>query len=324
MTADAIADKAKALDSDPPDTSGMTEKQAAEARAEHDKRVEAHYKFGNASGNAPKISAMLTEAAPHLRRPPADMDRDPMLLNVANGTLDLSALDAGLRSHDRDDRITRVAPVAFDPDADCPRFREFLDRILPDKEVHVFVQTFFGYALTGDTGEQKLAAFHGAGANGKSTLQNIVAAVMGDYAMTTPIDSFLHNNRKGGGDATPDLARLPGARLVIASEPEIGARISESVVKAITGGDMMAVRRLHKEFFEFRPEFKLVFSCNIKPTIRGADEGIWRRIMLVPFDKQILRGGDCRHGNAHIRPETIPAPAKHVPQNASRKGRSLS
>src|SRR5262249_5005445 len=148
---------------------------------------------------------------------------------------------------------------------------------------------WFGYCLTGDVGEQVMVLFHGRGANGKSTLLSLMAHVMGDYALTLPIQSFLHDDRRGGGDATPDLARLPGARLVMAAEPERGSRLSEAVVKTVTGGDKVVARRLFEGQFEFEATFKLVLSANEKPRITGQDEGIWRRVTLVPFAAAIAR-----------------------------------
>ena len=194
-----------------------------------------------------------------------------------------------LRKHRRSDRITRTAEVAYDADADCPMFRDFLDEILPDREIQTFLQQWYGYAMTGVTTEQLVVLFHGKGANGKSTLMKIIGRCMGDYTLALPFASLLHDDRRRGSEATPDLARLPGARLVTAAEPETGARFSESMIKQMTGGEPMAVRHLNKGFFEFDPVFKLALSFNKRPTVRGHDEGIWRRLLLVPFDVAIAR-----------------------------------
>jgi putative DNA primase/helicase len=146
-----------------------------------------------------------------------------------------------------------------------------------------FLQALIGYCCTGDTGEQVMALFHGKGANGKSTFLKVIQAALGDYALTLPIQTFLADDRRSAGDATPDLARLPGARLVVASEPEKGSRLSESIVKTMTGGDRVVARRLFEGQFEFDPVFKLILSANEKPRIAGHDEGIWRRVLLVPW-----------------------------------------
>jgi putative DNA primase/helicase len=112
--------------------------------------------------------------------------------------------------------------------------------------------------------------------------------ILGDYARVLPFASLLHNDKKNGSDASPDLARLPGSRMVMAAEPDVGAKFSESILKQLTGGEKMTARHLHKDFFEFTPQFKICLSFNNKPIIRGQDEGIWRRILLVPFEQRYV------------------------------------
>jgi putative DNA primase/helicase len=134
---------------------------------------------------------------------------------------------------------------------------------------------------------QKFAFFYGSGANGKSVLIDLIARMMGDYAHSAKIESFTGRNRRGGGDATPDIFPLMGARMVRASEPEEGERLQEGLIKELTGGEPLLVRQLHEDFIEVHPFFKLTISGNHKPEIRGTDDGIWRRVLLVPFDVQI-------------------------------------
>ena len=239
------------------------------------------------SGNAARLRAMLDVAQPHLTRQPRELDADSWVINVANGTLPLDGLCEALRPARRLDLITKLVDVEFDPDAKCPLFDAFINEILPNLDVRSFVRRSLGYALTGDAGEQKMWVFHGVGANGKSTLVDLVARILGDYAVSLPFSSFIADDRKRGSEATPDLATLPGKRFVRASEPDKGAAFSESLIKTVTGGEEMPVRRLHQDFFYFKPEFKLFLSCNHKPRIRGQDEGIWRRINLVPFTVSI-------------------------------------
>lgn len=258
-------------------------------------RIGAHRKFARASGNSGKISAMLKEAEPYRRVRPAQLDADPFKFNATNACVILNSRprepgddtpQASLRArpHHRDDLMTHLMGVAYKPGATCEKFDAFLAEVQPDEAVRRFLLAWFGYCLTGDVGEQVMVLFHGKGANGKSTLLSTVSHVFGDYAVTLPIQSFLHDDRRGGGDATPDLARLPGARLVMASEPERGSRLSEAVVKTVTGGEKVVARRLFEGQFEFDPTFKLILSANEKPRITGQDEGIWRRVILVPFD----------------------------------------
>jgi putative DNA primase/helicase len=160
-------------------------------------------------------------------------------------------------------------------------------RIQPDPDIRAFLQRYFGYCLLGVTLEQCMVFFYGAGRNGKSTLMDLLVEILGDYAVFMSIDSFAGDSRRSGAEATPDLARLPGARLVAASEPEMGTNLKDALIKTLTGGEKMPVRRLKQDFFELRPHFKIVLSGNHKPQIRDDSDGIWRRVHLVPFEIQI-------------------------------------
>jgi putative DNA primase/helicase len=308
MTAEAIAIEAKLIGDELRRLEDERTEEAAERRMILMDRGEKHSKFCVASGNAPRVKAMLEMAVPKKRITPQSLDRDPLKFNCENGTLLLQPREeagepAQLAPHARRDRLSKLAGVAHDPEAKCPIFDGFLKEIMPDEEVRHFLQVFFGYCLTGDIGEQMIVICYGTGANGKSTLLDAIKFVMGEYAVTLPIETFLADDRKRGGDATPDIARLPGSRLVLASEPETSARISESVVKTITGGEMMTARRLFKDQFEFLPAFKLVISVNRKPTVRGQDEGIWRRLGLVPFTVTIPKAKRDKRMMAKLREE---------------------
>jgi putative DNA primase/helicase len=243
------------------------------------------FKFAKKSGDAPRITAMMKEAEALLVATPPDFDKDPFLLNCENGTLELRT--SVLHEHRPGDLITRLCPVVYDAEALAPEWMAFLDRVVPDRDLLTFLGQFLGYTLTGDTSEQVLVFLHGSGANGKSTLVEVVWRILGTYATRLPFRSLLHNDRRGGGDASPDLARLPGVRAVAAAEPDVGSRFSESVVKELTGGDTIAARRLHQEFFDFTPEFTLWLVGNHKPKVLGTDEGIWRRVLLLPFEETI-------------------------------------
>jgi len=210
-------------------------------------------------------------------------DADPWLLNCANGTLDLRT--GALRPHDPADRLTKVAGAAYDPAASCPGFDAFLLRVQPDAGMRTFIQRAIGYTLTGNTREQCLFFAYGLGSNGKSTLLTVLQTILGEYGIGAKPETFMV--KKDDGGANNDVAALMGARGVIAGELEDGKRFAESALKAMTGTDMLTARFLHKEFFDFKPAFKLWLQGNHKPTIRGTDEGIWRRVRLVPFTQTI-------------------------------------
>lgn len=222
----------------------------------------------------------LARHQPQIAGRAADFDSSPWLLNLVNGTYDLRADE--LRAHRREDLITKLAPVTYEESATAPLFLAMLERIFGCQEALVrFVQRFVGHALTGLTTEQVLLLLYGVGANGKTTFVEIVRALLGDYAQTADFGAFLAREQPG---VRNDLARLVGARLVSAVEMSRGGRLDEAVVKQITGGDMITARFLFREFFEFRPTFKLVLVSNHRPKIRGTDYAIWRRVRLVPFD----------------------------------------
>ncbi|MGR3758169.1 MAG: DNA primase family protein [Tranquillimonas sp.] len=264
------------------------------------RRRQSHRNHAKASGNTSKISNMLQEARTGKVTPVAELNRDKLSLNCENGVLhfhvDLHDVEWGakrpgwlvdLDPHHRRQRITKLVPVPYDPDAECPAFLDFLETVQPDPDIRGFLQRWFGYCLTGLTTEQKLAFFYGGGRNGKSTLVDAVAGIMADYGTTIPIETLTGAEQRKGSDATPDLVRLPGARFVRASEPEQGQRMKEALIKALTGGEAIMIRRMQQEFVEVVPEFKLTISGNHRPEIRGADDGIWRRVLLVPFTVQI-------------------------------------
>ena len=256
-----------------------------------------------ATGNRSRSEAMLAAATPYLRQPFEIFDADPWALNLQNGTIRLNEAegDVHLYEADRGDRITKCANVAFDRKADAPRWRQFVRDILPEDDVAVFVQKALGYCLSGDTSDQRVLIFEGKGANGKSTLLEVVARILGDYAATTPVEMFLHKDNKSSSGPSPDVARLPGVRLVRASEPEPGSRLSESMLKQWTGGEQMIARHLHRDFFEFSPSGKLILSVNIRPVLVGKDHGTRRRLIMVPFTQTFTAGGGAqKRGNTLV------------------------
>jgi putative DNA primase/helicase len=234
------------------------------------------------SEGAMRIESMIKLARSHtgVPRRVEQLDCNPWLLNVRNGTLDLRT--ATLRPARRDDSITKLAGVAFDIAAQCPAWEAFVLQVMDgNRELYGYIQRALGYCLTGSTSEQVMFVLYGHGANGKTTLLNTVRTLLGDYAMSCPAETLMVK-REGG--ISNDIARLRGARFVAASETEDGHRLAESLVKQLTGGDVVTARFLHQEFFDFTPEFKILLAANHKPIIQNNDHGIWRRIHLIPFE----------------------------------------
>jgi putative DNA primase/helicase len=220
-----------------------------------------------------------------------DVDKDPWLFNVENGTIDLQKGE--FREHRREDMITKIANVAYDGEADCPVWKQFIRKIMDYKpELIEFLQTAAGWALTGDTSEQTMFILFGSGANGKSTFLNVLMKLLGDYAIAASTETFM---KKNGDQISNDIARLRGTRFVVTSEAEQGKRLSEPLIKLITGTDAMTARFLYGEFFSFTPTFKIFMASNHKPMIRGTDLGIWRRIKLIPFTTTIAQEKQDKH-----------------------------
>lgn len=225
-----------------------------------------------------------------------ELNMDKFLLNCANGVVDLRTGE--LLPHDRKYMMTKNTHIPYDPNAKCPTWIAFLESIFRDGEdvkqdiIH-FLQKAIGYTLTGDISEQVVFFLWGTGRNGKSTFINTVKALLGDYAKQTNSNTFTAKMNDSG--INNDIARLHGSRFVSAVESEDGQRLSESLIKQLTGGEPITARFLRKEFFEFVPEFKIFFTTNHKPIIKGDDEGIWRRIRLVPFTYTIPKEQVDKH-----------------------------
>lgn len=214
---------------------------------------------------------------------PSDFDHDPWLLNVISGTFNLRT--GTLQFHNRADLITKLAPVRVDPQAKAPRFEAFLDRIFEgDPALISYVQRAFGYAITGFSSERKLIVFNGSGRNGKSTLVNLVMAVLGDYAQRLPNESLLVHRQ---GSIPNDIARLKGVRIAVASETREGDRLDDARVKILASNDPITARFLHGEFFDFYPMHTLFLMTNYLPSARGDDHALWDRIHVVPFEVRI-------------------------------------
>ena len=245
------------------------------------------------SESARRRKALIEVASwiPELNVKADDLDKDTWLLNAKNGTINLKTGEIG--EHRQEDLITRVANVDYDQKADCPIWRKFIMEIMNyNAELIHFIQNAAGWAITGDTSEQSMFILFGTGANGKSTFLNTIMNILGDYAIATPTETFM---TKKGEQQTNDIARLRGTRFVTTTETEQGKRLSEPLIKQITGNDRMTARFLYGEFFNFVPTFKIFMATNHKPMIKGTDHGIWRRIKLIPFTTRILEENQDKH-----------------------------
>lgn len=236
-----------------------------------------------AAQNKGKLEAMLALAAtrPRIAISQEKLDDDDMLLACKNGAIDLES--GAFRNARAEDYCTKQAGAAFMggwEEVDCTTWRRFLEEVQPDENARAWLQRFAGYCLTGRTGEQIMTVFYGTGANGKSVFVETLKKVLGSYAVAAQFETFVERKNEG---VRNDLARLDKARLVVAQEGQEGARLDEGVIKQMTGDDEITARFLHREFFTFKPRFKVVLVSNHKPVITGSDHGIWRRVVLVPW-----------------------------------------
>lgn len=270
--------------------------EASAARASFLNRKKGRRDYGKSSGNGGKITNMIEQLKPHVTVTVDQLDGNPMALNVLNGTLHFSKvqlddweaegprwkLAVDFRPHARGDYITKMSPVAYQPDYVSPLWSAFIERFLPETPIREYVQTFHGLGITG-LRVQALIYHYGKGANGKSVAIETMAQVLGQYLQMLPVEAVSGDGQRRGDQATPEFARLPGARVVRVSELPEGFKLKEALIKALTGGEPILARHLNKGFFEFQPVFKPVLSSNHKPEIYGTDHGIWRRMNLVPW-----------------------------------------
>ena len=245
-------------------------------------------KWAQSSQMSARLKAMLDVVRPFdgVALKHTNLDADHFALCCSNGTVDLRT--GRKRPHRREDLMTKIVPVEYDRDAQCPNWEAFLESSLGgDQELITFLQRFTGYALTGSVQEHALVFFYGKGGNGKSTYLNVLRQLLGEYAAVAPRGLLF---RTKGGDRHPtELTVLLGSRMVTCAEVAENESLDEALVKDLTGGDRISCRRMGENFWEFDPTHKFFMAGNHKPRIRGADEGIWRRIRLVPWTVQVAK-----------------------------------
>jgi putative DNA primase/helicase len=253
------------------------------------KRIEL---YANAAKNHRHMVGIMEGAStlPDVAVSENDFDPSPDHIAVANGLLDLRTGE--LTPLKREHLVSKIIPFPYDKEAKAPKFMEFMYQIMMgDKGLVTFLQDYFGYALTGNPPDRIFPIFHGSGKNGKSTLINIIAAVMGDYHVAARTESIMASDKpdKIGEDIIP----LRGARLATLQESERGQKINEAKIKALTGRDRLRCRYLHSNtWLEWTNTAKLILSTNYRPKISGTDKGIWDRVALVPFSFRVGSGLD--------------------------------
>lgn len=227
-----------------------------------------------------KRNAMLAASKHQVVVHHSELDQGHFLLNCTNGTLDLKT--GNLRPHQRADLATHDIAIPYLPAATAPTWLAFLQSTFDgDNDLIQFVQKAVGYSMTGDGREQVLFICHGVGSNGKSVLLNTLRKLLNKMALQAAPDLLMADRNRRHPTEQADLF---AKRLVVCQETEQGRRFNESLLKQLTGGDGIRVRRMHEDFWEFNPTHKIWLSTNHKPEIRGTDYAIWRRIRLIPFN----------------------------------------
>jgi putative DNA primase/helicase len=217
---------------------------------------------------------------------PETLNQDIWLLNLNNGTFNLSKDNFTLKPHNKKDYITKKIDINYNQDAKCELWLKFLNKIFNNnQDVIKFVQKSLGYSLTGSTQEQCLFILHGEGSNGKSTFIDTIEKIMGEYAKNTPPETLM--TKISTNNASPDICRMKGVRFIPSVETEEDKTFSEVLLKQLTGNDTISARKLYQDFESFKIEGKYWIACNHKPNIRGTDNAIWRRIRTIPFNVTI-------------------------------------
>lgn len=256
--------------------------QSTDECSELKKKASMLRKHADKSEQKPRIDAAvaLAKSEPGVHISYEELDADPMLLNTLSGTVDLRTGE--VRPHQREDMLTKMICLPLeDINTPAPTWERFIREIMcGDEEMVDFLQKAAGYSLTGRLDEQCLFILFGNGSNGKSTFVETLRQLLGDYAQQADFSTFLEHE---GDKVRNDIARMVGARFVAATEGPEGKRLDEAVIKHLTGADRIPARFLYREHFEFTATHKIFLSTNHKPVIKGVDEGIWRRLRLVPF-----------------------------------------
>jgi len=246
-------------------------------------RAKAIRGWARSSGSRGHLEAMLKLAAtePNMSVTEDQLDKHWWLLNTPDCVVDLR--NGKRMKHSPDMMMTRITSVSMKA-GPAATWKKFLDRVLEgDADLAKFLAAASGYSMTGTTREQVLFLMWGEGQNGKTTFLEAIRNIMGDYSLNTPFDTFTST----GGGPRNDIARLAGVRFTLATEGDEGSRLNESLVKRLTGGDVITSRYLYAEYFDYVPRFKIWLATNYRPRIRGSDFAIWRRIRLVPFIAKI-------------------------------------
>lgn len=243
---------------------------------------------------------ILKSAAPHCAVDYAAFDQDPFLLNCQNGTLNLTSGE--FHAHKPGDMLSKIAGVNYDPNAASPRWLRAIEEVTKgDAELAELIQMALGYALSGDTRFECFFILYGpTSRNGKSTIMETFMKLMGDYGKPAPPDSMAEKLHSNGGGPTEELARLAGVRFVNMAEPDKKLVLSAALIKTLTGNDTITARFLHKNSFEYKPQFKLFMNTNHLPQVTDVTLFKSGRVYVIPFENRFVGNNQDRGLKAEL------------------------
>jgi putative DNA primase/helicase len=246
---------------------------------------ERHLQHAIKNKSVTKLKAMvfLAESEQGMTILPDDFDKNKMLFNVQNGTVELDYItgQGKLREHKKEDYITRISPAIYDAGATRGLWRVFIDDITKgEPRLIEYLQKMAGQLLSGEVREKAMYVLHGKKDTGKTTFVETLVCVLENYAETMAIESLMKKSR---GGIPNDIAALKGKRFVFVDEPDFGDKLSEGVIKKLTGLDTINARFLNEEFFKFKPEYNLWILCNNFPDLTDKDPAVWGRVKKIPF-----------------------------------------
>lgn len=266
----------------------MAQELSAVARSQGD---ETWAKWWLRSGNRSRLEAALKglRSCPGFTVTSAEMNRDRKVLNLPNGIMDL--VTGQLLPHDPDRKMTRVMGASYDPQATCPMFERFMERVLPNEAMRSYVQRALGYSMLGDADQRSLFLVCGPSGTGKSTLMATMELVFGDYGVPAPSGTLRAPRGEGSGPSN-DLHMLRGKRFVSTSETNEHTAYNEDLIKRLTGRDTISSRRLYQDFQTWSPVCTIWLATNHPPRFSSDDDAIWRRAKIVPFETVLLGEGE--------------------------------
>lgn len=270
-----------------------------------DDKRQSYIKYAAGMMNYRSRNVMVTDAKDLNFFENMELDKDDFLLNCKNCVLDLSGDQPKALEHSADLLLSKLCNANYNPAATCTLWEKTVNEIMQgDTEKIKYLQKMSGRLLTGDTSEEEFYIFFGATTrNGKSTITELLLYLLGDYATTISPESLAIKANKDSRTASPDIAKLAGTRLVVASEPPRRMLFDSSLVKTLTGRDTVSARFLHENEFQFKPKFKLILNSNYLPVISDKTVFSSNRVKVVPFERHFTEKEQNKHLKEQLQKE---------------------